>query len=103
MPGSRSDGWKGPAGRRLGLDFLRGRETADYDIEVYGIEATALRGLLDRLGQVNAVGEAFTVYKVRLREGGSRFIVDVSLPRRESKIGRGSQRFCGHRRPDHEL
>ncbi len=74
-------------------DYLRGRETADYDIEVYGIEATALRGLLNRLGQVNAVGEAFTVYKVRLREGGSQFIVDVSLPRRESKIGRGHKGF----------
>lgn len=75
-------------------DFSLGRETVDYDVEVYGIEAPALRALLDRLGKVDAVGEAFTVYKVRLREEGRKsFVVDVSLPRRESKTGRGHRGF----------
>jgi len=74
-------------------DFVLGRETVDYDVEVYGVEAAALRALLDRQGKVDAVGEAFTVYKVRLREAGKSFVVDVSLPRRESKTGRGHRGF----------
>ncbi len=76
-------------------DFARGVENADYDIEVYGIEAPDLRSLIEARGKVDAVGEAFTVYKVRLRDRESRrsFVVDVSLPRRESKTGRGHRGF----------
>lgn len=74
-------------------DFIRGFETTDYDLEVYGVEAARLRALLDRHGRVDAVGEAFTVYKVKLREGRRRIVVDVSLPRRESKTGRGHRGF----------
>ncbi len=76
-------------------DFVRGVENVDYDIEVYGLEAEKLRALLDSLGKVDAVGEAFTVYKVRLRDKEQRrsFVVDVSLPRRESKTGRGHRGF----------
>ncbi len=74
-------------------DYVRGFETVDYDIEVYGIEAADLRRLLGEFGQVNAVGEAFTVYKVRLRDDGGGRVIDVSLPRRESKVGRGHRGF----------
>lgn len=76
-------------------DFARGVENVDYDIEVYGLEAARLREILDAHGKVDAVGEAFTVYKVRLRDSERRrsFIVDVSLPRRESKTGRGHRGF----------
>lgn len=74
-------------------DLARNVESVDYDIEVYGVEAAALRALLDQSGRVDAVGEAFTVYKVRLREGRKSFVVDVSLPRRESKVGRGHKGF----------
>src|SRR5205807_604603 len=58
----------------------------DWDLEVYGIEPTKLRELLDRFGSVNAVGEAFTVYKL----GPD---IDVSLPRRERRSGRGHRAF----------
>ncbi len=44
-----------------------------------------LKPLLQSLGPVNTVGESFTVYKV--------LDVDVSLPRRESKTGRGHRAF----------
>lgn len=70
--------------------------TTDYDVECYGLEAGRLKGLLATLGRVDAVGEAFTVYKVRLRDPenrGKSFVVDVSLPRRESKVGRGHRGF----------
>ena len=52
---------------------------------MYGIEAERLRELLTEIGPVNTVGQSFTVYKV----GG----VDVSLPRTESKQGRGHRGF----------
>ncbi len=74
-------------------DRLRGQESLDYDLEVYGLQPAHLRRLLEAQGQVNAVGEAFTVYKVKLREPEQSYdlVIDVSLPRRESKTG------CGHR------
>ena len=67
-------------------DRLLGREVKDWDVEVYGVEPAALRGLLARFGRVNVVGEAFTVYKIG-RD------LDVSLPRRERKTGRGHRAF----------
>jgi tRNA nucleotidyltransferase (CCA-adding enzyme) len=66
-------------------DRLLGRESKDVDVEVFGVPVPQLRALLEDVGRVNAVGEAFTVYKV-----GD---VDVSLPRRESKVGRGHRGF----------
>lgn len=60
-------------------------QDAEVDLEVYGLEAGALRTLLERFGRVDAVGESFTVYKV----AG----LDVALPRRESKAGRGHRGF----------
>src|SRR5437016_6341605 len=67
-------------------DMLMGRQPKDWDLEVYGLEPSRLRELLDRFGPVNVVGEAFTVYKL-----GS--ILDVSLPRLERKSGRGNRAF----------
>ncbi len=69
----------------------------DYDLEVYKLDAERLRSLLAAHGSVNAVGEAFTVFKLRLAtpgEDADDMIVDVSLPRRESKIGRGHRGFA---------
>src|SRR5262245_29036084 len=81
-------------------DFIRGFETTDCDLEVYGVEATRLRELVDRQGRVDAVGGGFTVYKVNLGEGRRRIVVDVSLPRRESKTGRGHRGFVVEGDPD---
>lgn len=67
-------------------DALMSRESKDWDVEVYGVEPARLRALLEKFGRVDAVGEAFTVYKV----GGD---LDVSLPRRERKSGRGHRGF----------
>jgi tRNA nucleotidyltransferase (CCA-adding enzyme) len=67
-------------------DDLMGRSPKDWDVEVYGIDPVRLRGLLDEFGDVNVVGEAFTVYKL----GAD---LDVSLPRRERKSGRGHRAF----------
>jgi tRNA nucleotidyltransferase (CCA-adding enzyme) len=67
-------------------DPLMGREPKDWDAEVYGVEPAKLRTLLAQFGPVNVVGEAFTVYKL-----GSD--LDVSIPRRERKSGRGHRAF----------
>ena len=67
-------------------DELMGKQPKDWDVEVYGVEPARLRELLDRLGPVNVVGEAFTVYKLETD-------LDVSLPRRERKTGRGHRAF----------
>jgi tRNA nucleotidyltransferase (CCA-adding enzyme) len=66
-------------------DRLMGRESKDVDLEVFGVPEDRLRPLLERFGRVDAVGESFQVYKI----GG----LDVSLPRRESKAGRGHRGF----------
>src|SRR5882672_5454875 len=68
-------------------DLLMGIEPKDWDLEVYGVEPSKLRALLDQFGPVNVVGEAFTVYKL----GPD---LDVSLPRRERKLGRGHRAFA---------
>jgi tRNA nucleotidyltransferase (CCA-adding enzyme) len=66
-------------------DRLMGHPSKDIDLEVFGVEADALKTMLREIGTVNTVGESFTVYKV--------VGLDVSLPRRESKIGRGHKAF----------
>jgi tRNA nucleotidyltransferase (CCA-adding enzyme) len=67
-------------------DLLMGIEPKDWDLEVYGVEPAKLRALLDQFGPVSVVGEAFTVYKLSPD-------LDVSLPRRERKSGRGHRAF----------
>jgi len=90
-------------------DLLLGIDANDFDVEVYGLEAGLLRKVLEQLGDVNTVGEHFSVYKVvffpprtvdsagqpvsRESTANERFEIDVSLPRRESKSGRGHRGF----------
>jgi len=86
-----SEAIRGAGGRALFVggcvrDKLMGHEPKDWDLEVYGLEPARLRALLDQFGPVNVVGEAFTVYKLGLD-------LDVSLPRRERKSGRGHRAF----------
>ncbi|HEV8345686.1 MAG TPA: CCA tRNA nucleotidyltransferase [Vicinamibacterales bacterium] len=66
-------------------DRLMGRESKDLDVEVFRVPADRLRQLLEPFGRVEAIGESFQVYKL-----GD---IDVSLPRRESKSGRGHRGF----------
>jgi tRNA nucleotidyltransferase (CCA-adding enzyme) len=66
-------------------DAILGHPSKDVDLEVFGMPAERLRSLLSTFGRVDTVGESFTVYKL-----GD---LDVSLPRRESKTGRGHTGF----------
>ena len=72
------------------IDFARSTSFGatsrkDLDIEVFGIPQDALLPLLKSLGRVEPVGQAFPVYKLGA--------IDVALPRRESKTGRGHKGF----------
>jgi tRNA nucleotidyltransferase (CCA-adding enzyme) len=67
-------------------DSLMKIEPKDWDVEVYGIEPVKLREIVETFGKVDAVGEAFTVYKVG-------HDLDVALPRRERKVSRGHKGF----------
>jgi tRNA nucleotidyltransferase (CCA-adding enzyme) len=73
-------------------DRLRGHPSKDIDIEVFGIPQERLPALLAPIGPVEPVGQSFPVYKVVL-PGGSAGEIDVALPRRESKRGRGHKGF----------
>ncbi len=70
-------------------DEILGATPKDLDLEVFGLAADRLRSLLDTFGRVDTVGESFTVYKL-----GD---IDVSLPRRESKIAPRPQGLRGAR------
>ena len=67
-------------------DELMGMQPKDWDLEVYGLEPLKLRAILDQFGELVVVGEAFAVYKL-----GSD--LDVSVPRRERKTGKGHRGF----------
>ncbi len=67
-------------------DELMGIEPKDFDLEVYGIEPTKLKEILQSIGRVDAVGEAFTVYKIDNE-------IDVAIPRRERKVAKGHKGF----------
>ena len=74
-------------------DELMGVPHKDWDVEVYGVEPTKLREIIDGFGPVNVVGESFAVYKL----SGE---IDVSLPRRERKSGHGHRGFAVEGDPD---
>jgi len=62
----------------------------DYDIEVYGIEKLeTLEKILSAFGSVNLVGKNFGVLKF---QSGAE-VYDFSLPRFESKVGKGHRGF----------
>ena len=80
-------------------DRLLGRRAKDLDLEVFGLPQDQLPALLSAFGRVEAVGQSFPVYKVVREVSGHLDDIDVALPRRESKIGRGHKGFEVHGDP----
>lgn len=66
-------------------DELMGIAPKDWDLEVYGVQPERLKEALASFGE-KIVGEAFAVYKL----GDD---LDVSIPRRERKTGKGHRGF----------
>jgi tRNA nucleotidyltransferase (CCA-adding enzyme) len=73
-------------------DRILDRPSTNVDLEVFGVPADRLRRLLEAFGRVEAVGESFQVYKLGT--------IDVSVPRRDSKAGRGHRGFVVTGDPD---
>ena len=69
-------------------DILLERPSHDFDIEVFGLAIERLASLLESHGRVDPVGKAFTVLKLSGLAGFDG-IVDVAIPRRDSKVGSG--------------
>jgi tRNA nucleotidyltransferase (CCA-adding enzyme) len=76
-------------------DRLRGQPSKDIDLELFGVPEDGLASLLAQFGRVEAVGQSFAVYKVigGRGQGEGASAIDVALPRRESKSGRGHKGF----------
>src|SRR5687768_8356218 len=62
-----------------------GETSKDIDMEVFGIPAADLPVILAPFGRVEPIGQSFPVYKIGT--------IDIGLPRRESKAGRGHKGF----------
>jgi tRNA nucleotidyltransferase (CCA-adding enzyme) len=84
-------------------DAMLGLNPKDADLEVYGVSSNRLEQFLEQVfpGRVNAVGKSFGVYKVAISSQPvahspqpiARLELDISIPRRESKTGKGHKDF----------
>ncbi len=71
-------------------DEIMKKPIKDYDLEVYGLDPELLREIISDFGHTKETGSAFAVIKLKAPHGE----VDVSLPRRESKTGKGHKDFA---------
>lgn len=79
-------------------DALRGETPKDFDVEVYGLPAAVIENLLRELNiRYNTAGRSFGVFKIHDAP------IDIALPRRESKCGRGHTAFIVEGDPDMPL
>jgi len=76
------------------IDRLNNLPIKDWDIEVYGLSLSQIEACLTSLGlPANMVGKSFGVIKTRLVIDGETVEVDLSVPRRDNKIGIGHKGF----------
>ena len=78
-------------------DSLLQMPVQDADIEVFHLAPERLKQVLHKNFSVDLVGKAFAVFKIRGWE------IDVSIPRRETKIGGGHKGFFIDSNPDISL
>lgn len=71
-------------------DKVLGIDNTDFDCEVFGLDKESLIKILQSFGKVSIVGISFGVIILTLPDGTK---LDFSLPRRESKKGRGHKAF----------
>ncbi len=68
-------------------DALLGRKSSDCDVECFGIDGENLLRVLGEKFELDLVGASFGVIKLKHLD------IDVSLPRRETKLGLGHRAF----------
>ena len=69
-------------------DALLGRPCHDFDLEIHGVDAAALERAVSRKWPLDNVGAVFGVLKLK---GAP---IDISLPRRENRLGAGHRDFA---------
>ncbi len=80
-------------------DTLLGLPVKDWDVEVFALPDGRLEQVLRHAGKVDAVGQSFRVYKLS-GVAGVAGAVDVTLPRRDSKVGPGHRGIAVVADPD---
>ena len=78
-------------------DEILGHPPKDIDFEVFGLELDALETVLARSFKLNKVGVSFGVIKITpvgVDDASLDNTIDVSLPRRETKLGEGHRAFA---------
>lgn len=70
-------------------DKLLGLTPKDADVEVFDLDAEVVESLVGEFGSVHLIGKQFAVLHVSTPHG----VLEVSLPRRESKTGPGHKGF----------
>lgn len=68
-------------------DRMLGISNKDIDIEVHGVEVTALSDVLSRMGKILGMGESFGIFSLK------GFDIDIAMPRSEAATGRGHRDF----------
>lgn len=71
-------------------DFIRGEESHDLDLEVFGLSMETLDKTFKSNFKVDRTGVQFSVLKVSVGD----LDLDIALPRTENKIGRGHTDFA---------
>src|SRR3989338_8548987 len=73
-------------------DALLGIKSDDLDMEVYGVPADQLESLLEKLypNRFDLIGRAFGIFHIALDDG---LEFEISIPRRDSKTGKGHKGF----------
>lgn len=70
--------------------LLSGAVPKDLDFEVYGAGTEKVASVARKLGKASEVGQAFGVVKLVLPDGQD---IDLSVPRRDNKVGTGHRGF----------
>ncbi len=68
-------------------DRLLGLDSKDYDVEIYGLAPEKVSDVLAAFGEIIEIGRAFGVLRIKGIDA------DFSLPRRDSKRGKGHRGF----------
>lgn len=73
------------------VDIIRGIPSKDFDVEVYGLPYASIVEVLRNAGwRADLVGASFGIVKTILPSGDE---VDLSVPRRDNKVGVGHKGF----------
>lgn len=74
-------------------DKIMGRKTSDIDMEIYGISEKELVEILGSIGEVYGKGKSFFTYRIK------GYDIDIALPRKEIKTGKGHKGFAVEAQP----